>query len=118
MINELTLLNFIFLTCCILLLARSWGYIGTLLLVECLWVILYCLFIISARYLQDLSFFMVAIIILILSAVELVIGLLCFIIYYHTFNSLTTHSNTGKTTALYGKVSSQRSVASRFIWKQ
>jgi NADH:ubiquinone oxidoreductase subunit K len=98
------------------LLVRAWGYIGTLLLVECLWVVLYSMFVLSARYTYELSFFMIAILILVLSAVELVVGLLCFIIYYHAFNSLSTTTPQSKTAATSSYTSAARLRISRFSW--
>ena len=89
MVNEITLLNFIFFICILFVCVRSWSYVGLLLLVECLWVLLYCLFVLVAQYLNDLAFFMGAILILILAAVELVVGLLCFVLYYHSSNSVS-----------------------------
>jgi NADH:ubiquinone oxidoreductase subunit K len=86
MVGELALLNFLFMVSILALLSRSWSYVGVILIIECLWVVLYALFITAAQYLDELSFFMVAFLILVLSAVELVIGLICFILYYNTFN--------------------------------
>lgn len=91
MSNGLFLLNFFFLFFFFLLLARSWGYVGTLLVVEALWVVLYSLFVTVAPATHELSFFFAAVVVLILSAVELVLGLLCFIIFYHTTGASAPH---------------------------
>lgn len=73
-----------------------------LLIVEGLWVLLYCLFISVAPSALELSFFMVALLILTLSAVELVLGLLCFVIFYHTVNAvLPTSGFKSKLTSFY-----------------
>jgi hypothetical protein len=47
---------------------------------------------------------MVAILILVLSAVELVLGLLCFVIFYHTTNATSLQGTSGnKLLSLYAK---------------
>lgn len=90
---------------------------GTLLLVEGLWVLIYCLFIFMAPGLQDLSFFLTAILVLILSAVELVVGLLCFIIFYHTVNTLAPRAPAAaRLNRLYQKIhNSGKSFISKFF---
>lgn len=73
----------------LLLFCRVWGLLGMLFIVECIWVSLYYLFIASAMLTHGLVTFFCAILILVLSAVEFIISLICFILYYNLFNTTT-----------------------------
>ena len=81
-INEFFLLNLVFLTTLLAVLTKNYTFVITLLGIEICWVALVTTFILAAPGFNEVSFFMYAIMILILSAVELVVGLLLFMVLH------------------------------------
>ena len=89
---------------------------GTLLVVEALWVLLYCLFLASAPAAHEIAFFFAAVTVLILSAVELVLGLLCFIVFYHTTGAPVLRGVHARAAAPYSKRRSAARVPARLFF--
>jgi NADH:ubiquinone oxidoreductase subunit K len=74
-----------------------------LVVFEALWVLLFAIVVTFAPEIGELGFFLLAIICLTISAVELTLGLLVFIVYYHVTNYISTGSFKAQSLQFYIK---------------